>query len=406
MGKIDRNGRPRKFDDNELLNTVIDYIENEYDKNKPIKITKLAEGLKEKGLNIVYQDLSRYKNVKEYIQEYNSKINPKSVNKKLNSDKKSTGRPRKFDEKQLLIAVKGYVKDLKKPEIIKVTKVAKYFQDKGINITYQDLNRYPEVSSYIKKYNEIYKKELFGGVAYVDIEKQKAIFQNATIEEFLNRNKTTKDIENALLILNTTKEKLVESNDKLQNKIIIQNEKILKQANEIEELEEKIKVLESENKKHEEKLKEENKKLTKRLDKYINRMVIYDQFINRYHYANLAEYAVCLEQGVHADGIKKMPQFIDEEKYAQGNLKLRDIADKYNSFQLAVTNALDNYSKEDDDRDVEWRDISEYIESIGRENDSDIEGDSLTTEKNEKTIESMDLSMDDINSMLSIIDEI
>ena len=79
-------------------------------------------------------------------------------------------------------------------------------------------------------------------------------------------------------------------------------------------------------------------------------MAIYDLFIERYHYANLAEYALTLETNVNADGIKKIDGFIDKEKYAKGELTLKDIADKYFSFLLAVENAVNqNLKKEDKD---------------------------------------------------------
>ena len=55
------------------------------------------------------------------------------------------------------MAVKGYVKGFKKPELIKKSRVAKHFQDKGIKITYQDLDRYEKVKKYIEDYNQKFK---------------------------------------------------------------------------------------------------------------------------------------------------------------------------------------------------------------------------------------------------------
>ena len=43
MGGLNKGGRPQKFNENELVKMIEDYINNEHDKEKPIKITKLAK---------------------------------------------------------------------------------------------------------------------------------------------------------------------------------------------------------------------------------------------------------------------------------------------------------------------------------------------------------------------------
>lgn len=79
MGQLNKGGRPTKFTEDELLQIVKDYINNEHDKNEQLKITKLAKKLKEeKGLNIIYQDLSRKEKVKNYIDAYNNQFKSKS----------------------------------------------------------------------------------------------------------------------------------------------------------------------------------------------------------------------------------------------------------------------------------------------------------------------------------------
>ena len=79
MGQLNKGGRPTKFTEDELLQIVKDYVNNEHDKNEQLKITKLAKKLKEeKGLNIIYQDLGRKEKVKNYIDEYNNQLKSKS----------------------------------------------------------------------------------------------------------------------------------------------------------------------------------------------------------------------------------------------------------------------------------------------------------------------------------------
>ena len=203
MGRLNKGGRPQKFNEDELIKMIEEYVNNEHDKEQPIKITKLAKNLKDKGLNIVYQDLNRYNKVKNYIEEYNNQIKSKVLentvetleNNSVTTKKSVGGRPRKFDGDELLTAVKGYVKSLQRPELIKVTRVAKYFQDKGIKITYQDLSRYQEVNEFITEYNQKFKEILFAGVVEIDTEKQIPIFEHIDVSEFLRNNKTPEQIE-------------------------------------------------------------------------------------------------------------------------------------------------------------------------------------------------------------------
>ena len=273
MGRLNKGGRPQKFNEDELIKMIEEYVNNEHDKEQPIKITKLAKNLKDKGLNIVYQDLNRYNKVKNYIEEYNNQIKSKVLentvetleNNSVTTKKSVGGRPRKFDGDELLTAVKGYVKSLQRPELIKVTRVAKYFQDKGIKITYQDLSRYQEVNEFITEYNQKFKEILFAGVVEIDTEKQIPIFEHIDVSEFLRNNKTPEQIEKALNILNQTNEKLVESCEKLQNKIIAQNDKIITHSNEIERLNSEIELLKFESEKREKELKAQNKKLKNNL---------------------------------------------------------------------------------------------------------------------------------------------
>ena len=80
--------------------------------------------------------------VKNYIEEYNNQIKSKALkntpetpeSNTAPTEKKVGGRPRKFNEEELLIAVKGYVKSFKRPELIVKARVVKYFQDKNINL--------------------------------------------------------------------------------------------------------------------------------------------------------------------------------------------------------------------------------------------------------------------------------
>ena len=415
MGRLNKGGRPQKFNEDELIKMIEEYVNNEHDKEQPIKITKLAKNLKDKGLNIVYQDLNRYNKVKNYIEEYNNQIKSKVLentvetleNNSVTTKKSVGGRPRKFDGDELLTAVKGYVKSLQRPELIKVTRVAKYFQDKGIKITYQDLSRYQEVNEFITEYNQKFKEILFAGVVEIDTEKQIPIFEHIDVSEFLRNNKTPEQIEKALNILNQTNEKLVESCEKLQNKIIAQNDKIITHSNEIERLNSEIELLKFESEKREKELKAQNKKMKNNLQIKARKMAIYEEFIQRYHYSNLAEYAINLESGASNEKLARLGTFFDEEKYLQGNFKLKDVADKYAALNLLVDNVEDEYIEE-----VDYNlELSESSNSHSNDLSSFIgEENAKNTEKNEVVegvgIENLNLSMEDIDSSLSFLDEI
>ncbi|MGL4913583.1 MAG: hypothetical protein ACRC3Y_14260 [Romboutsia sp.] len=418
MGRLNKGGRPQKFDENELIKMIEEYINNEHDKGQPIKITKLAKNLKDKGLNIVYQDLNRYNKVKSYIEEYNNQIKSKGFENTIKTLESNTvpakkgvgGRPRKFDEEELLIAVKGYVKSLQRPELIKITRVAKYFQDKGIKITYQDLGRYKEVNEFIKDYNQKLKDVLLTGVVEIDTEKQIPMFEHIDIKEFLRNNKTTEQIEKALKILNQTNEKLVESCEKLQNKIITQNDKIITQSNEIERLNSEIELLKFESKKREEELKVKNKKLKNNLQIKARKMAMYEEFIHRYHYSGLAEYAINLECGASNENLARLGDFFDDEKYLQGNFKLKDIADKYVALNLAIDNIEHEYIKEDE-YNLESSEMSNSCSNdlsnfIGKENTKNTEKIEENEVEDGTGMEKLNLTMEDIDSSLSFLDEI
>lgn len=421
MGQLNKGGRPNKFTEDELLQIVKDYINNEHDKSKQVKVTKLAKKLKEeKGLNIIYQDLTRKEKVKNYITEYNNQFKSKSEvlentsetpeNSTAKTEKNVGGRPRKFNEEQLLIAVKGYVRSFKRPELIKKSRVAKHFQDKGIKITYQDLDRYKSVKKYIDDYNQKFKEVLFKGVVEVDIEKQTPIFEHINPAEFLRTNKTPQQIEKALEILNKTNEKLVESYEQLQNKIVIQNDKIIEQCNEIEKLNYEIELLKLEIKNREEKLKSENKKLSDNLQVKARKMAIYEEFIHRYHYSSLAEYALNLEGGCNNENLTRLGVFFDEEKYLQGDFKLKDVADKYIALNLVIDNTEYQYIEEDEhnlepsnSNNSHSNNLENFINETGVE----------STQKSEKIevtdgtkMSDLKLSTQDIDSSLAFLDEI
>lgn len=421
MGQLNKGGRPNKFTEDELLQIVEDYINNEHDKGKQIKVTRLAKKLKEeKGLNIIYQDLSRKEKVKNYIDEYNNRIKSKSkvlenTSEAPESDtapakKNVGGRPRKFDEEQLLVAVKGYVKNFKRPELIKKSRVAKHFQDKGIKITYQDLDRYKKVKRYIEDYNQKFKDILFKGIVEVDIEKQTPIFEHINPVDFLKANKTPEQIEKALEILNKTNEKLVESYEQLQNKIILQNDKIIKQSNEIEKLNSEIELLKLEIEKREGKLKSENKKLNNNLQIKNRKMAMYEEFIRRYHYSSLAEYAINLENGCSNENLTRLGVFFNEEKYLQGDFKLKDVIDKYTALNLAVNNTEHQYIEEDEYNLESSRPSNSYSNNL----DNFIsETNVKSAEKSEESevvggtrMKDLKLTTEDIDSSLALLDEI
>lgn len=411
MGTVNKGGRPQKFDENELLQKIENYINNEHDKEKEIKITILAKNLQDKGLNIVYQDLNRYSKVKDFIVKYNAKFKSKKEENNIDSAKKGvSGRPRKFNEDELLIAVKGYVKHLKIPELIKVTKVAKYFQSKGIKITYQDLRRYKKVNEFIEDYNQKYKDTLFAGLVDTEIEKHIPIFEHIDALEFLKSNKTPEQVEKALKILNQTNEKLVESYEKLQNKIIIQNDKIIKQYHELESLKHKMELLKLEGEKREEELKYKIKKLKNNVLLKARKMAMYEEFIHKYHYSSLAEYAINLEYGGDNESLNRFGDFFNEKSYIKGDFKLKNVVDKYISLNLTIDNTEEEYFEEYEYNGELSKyhkhysyDLKDYIDVENNINIEEIENDNID---DIKRIDSLNLTIEDIDTSLSFLDEV
>ena len=64
MSSKNVGGRPRKYEAEILISEIKEYIDSQGLNNQKLKLTKVAEYLKEKGFNVIYQDLSRNKEVK------------------------------------------------------------------------------------------------------------------------------------------------------------------------------------------------------------------------------------------------------------------------------------------------------------------------------------------------------
>lgn len=248
------------------------------------------------------------------------------------------GRPRKFDEDMLLEAVKNYVKKTSShPQLIKVTKLAQYLQDLGINVIYQDLKRYQKVKDFIDRYNEEYKKLIFKDSIVIDDNSYTPIFEPVDIDGFFKTNKTKKDIEKTLKLLNISNEKLTESYGKLQNKVIIQTEKIIKQNKEIETLKMELKEKEEKYLNDLNELKEKLNTSNTKLNKMIKKIALYDEFINRYHYDAIAEYALYLEGKIHSK-VNMKEELLTPDEYKSGVCKLSDIINKYQDTLTTIDN--------------------------------------------------------------------
>lgn len=261
---------------------------------------------------------------------------------------KKAGRPRKFDENTLLEGVKNYVrKNNDHPTLIKPTKVAQYFKTLGLNVNYQDLSRYKKVDEFIKTYNEHYMKMIFGGGEIsIYTEDDLPIYEKIDVKTLLKNNKTTKEIEETIRLLNISNEKLVESHGKMQNKLVLEAEKIILQDKEIEELKMEIDKI---RKGYEEEIKSIKNmlKISKENQKLMGKkMAFYEYFISKYHYDSMAEYALYLEN-IIKDKVEIEEGLIDAEKYKNGTLNLSDIIKKYQNVLLTVDNTLYNYIGDD-----------------------------------------------------------
>lgn len=248
------------------------------------------------------------------------------------------GRPKKLDEDLLLEAVKNYVKkNSTYPQLIKVTKLAQYLQDLGIPVIYQDLNRYKNVKEFIDKYNEEYKKLIFKDSVQIDDNSNTPIYEPIDIEGFFKTNKSKSDIERTLQLLNTSNEKLTEAYAKAENKILAQSEKIIKQSQELESLKNQLKQKDEEYSKNINELKEKLKISNAKLTKMIKKIALYDEFINRYHYDAIAEYALYLEGKIHSK-VNIKEELLTPDQYKSGICKLSDIIDKYQDILIEIDN--------------------------------------------------------------------
>lgn len=248
------------------------------------------------------------------------------------------GRPKKLDEDMLLEAVKNYVKkNSTYPQLIKVTKLAQYLQDLGIPVIYQDLNRYKKVKQFIDRYNKEYKKLIFKDSVQIDDNNNTPIYEPIDIEGFFKTNRSEKEIEKSLQLLNTSNEKLTEAYGKAENKILAQSEKIIKQSQELESLKNQLKQKDEEYLKNINELKEKLKISNAKLTKMIKKIALYDEFINRYHYDAIAEYALHLEGKIY-NKINIKEELLTPDQYKSGICRLSDIIDKYQDILIEIDN--------------------------------------------------------------------
>lgn len=107
------------------------------------------------------------------------------------------------------------------------------------------------------------------------------------------------------------------------------------------------------------------------------------------------------------ENLARLGDFFDDEKYLQGNFKLKDVADKYVALNLAIDNIEHEYIKEDEYNLESSNSFSnDRSNFIGEENTKNTE----KVEENEVSegigMENLNFTMEDIASSLSFLDEI
>lgn len=323
------------------------------------------------------------------------------VKMKDNKPAKKSGRPKKFDEKVLLQGVKNYVKkNNKHPELIKVTKVAKYLRDLGLNVTYQDLSRYEEVRKFIENYNNKFKQMIFNsGAIAINIDEEIPIYEKINVRELIKNNKSNKALEEAVLLLNESNEKLTESFGRMQDKVVLQSETIIRQSKEIDELKSKLENIEKEKEEKINALKIKIKSIKEKEKLMARKMAIYEGFANLYHYDSMAEYALYLENTVTSE-VSIKDGILDKEKYSKGNFSLKDIANRYASFMIEVDKNTEELIKENEAVLKSKDSMGNYRSIIG----DDIELESKDNE-NDVAHEALDVEIEDMeNSLLRLFD--
>lgn len=175
------------------------------------------------------------------------------------------------------------------------------------------------------------------GLISVDSNDSEPIYEKIDVKALIKNNKTEKDIEKAVLLLNESNEKLVQSYSKLENKVILQAEKIIAQDKEIKFLKSEFGSKESKYLAEIETLKTKLKDVTDKNKKTSKKIEMYDYFISRYHYNQLAEYALYLEGTISNEEFSSC-ELLDGDKYKKGESTLSDIIEEYQSIMLNIEN--------------------------------------------------------------------
>lgn len=264
-----------------------------------------------------------------------------------NEEKKALGRPRKFDDKALINVVKMYIqKHNTHPQTLKPTKISRYANELGLSTTYQDFTRSKKASSFIDKYNKAFKDMIFKeNEIPVTLEDDLPIYERIDVVKLIKNNKGSKQIEEAVEMLNKSNEKLVESYGKIQEKMIIQSEKLIQQDKEIEKLknelveQKEVKEIELQKLKTELKRSKENQRMMSR------KMALFEQFADLYHYDAVAEYALYLEN-IISEKVDPQVNIFNPDEYKSGKLNLKQVVDKYHELLLTVDNKSNSYYEE------------------------------------------------------------
>ncbi|SMQ81649.1 hypothetical protein SAMN05444673_4429 [Bacillus sp. OV166] len=294
-------------------------------------------------------------------------------------------RHRKYSTETLMQCIETYkIKYKNQFTTLSASKIAKYMTDDlKMPAYYQDFTRNKDIKAHIDEYNKGALERAKILVHRHAVDSDMPFYTPIDVKQFMKKNNTPKKLEEALITLDSIREKDHSSYQKLVSKLVEVAEKyaILNQEN--IDMKRKIEQMKND---FEEKLKTVKKefiKIAKKSKEHHTRAKIYEHFLREHHFQTIEEMGLYLENiiasGVDLDNAAAL---MNVESYKNNKYDMMNVLKAYNSIISSVTHDDENEMEsnfegendtplyKDDSEEGIWADILQAINSSKHESET------------------------------------
>ncbi|MGF6949009.1 hypothetical protein QF028_001514 [Neobacillus sp. B4I6] len=273
-------------------------------------------------------------------------------------------RPLAYETTTLMGCIEAYKAKYKNQfTTLSPSKIAKYMTvEMKMPANYQHFTRNADIKAYLEDYNKEALNRAKKQVHRHAVDSDMPFYTPLNVKQFMKKNNTPKKLEEALITLDSIREKDHESYQKIVGKLVEVGEKyaILNQEN-IELKRKKETIKDS----FEEQLKIVKKELIKTKKKSLQhsaRAQVYEQFMRKHHFQKIEEMALYLENIIVSDiEFDNTAAMMDIESYKKNKYDMLGVLKAYNSI-ITTINA-------DDDHETIFEETDVVYENDGNENE-------------------------------------